>query len=118
MHLRDDRLRQPGDRQHHPAAAREERLDLRNARHGPNLLEVVAGAESAPAGGQHHHSHAGIRGDAVERRLQLADEGARQRVELSRPVERHGGDAIRDVDEQLGLGLVCRCGHWISPLDQ
>ena len=31
------------------------------------------------------------------------------------PVERHGGDAIRDVDEQLGLDLVCRRGHWASP---
>src|SRR4029450_8351358 len=42
MHLRDHRLRQPRDRQHHPAAAREERLDLLDASPGPTLLEAVA----------------------------------------------------------------------------
>ena len=99
---------------HHPAAAREQRLDLLDASHGANLLEVMAGAESAAAGGEHHHADARIGGDAVQGRLQLADQGARQRVELSRAIERHGGDAIRDVDEERRLGLVCRAD--IGPL--
>ena len=56
---------------------------------------------------QHHDAHAGIRGDAVERRLQLADEGARQRVELARPVERQRWRCRRATStssERLGAG--------------
>ena len=48
VHLGDDRLRQPRDRHHHPAAARKERLDVVDVVHRPDLLEIVAGAEAAP----------------------------------------------------------------------
>ena len=75
----------------------------------------MAGAESAAAGREHDHADGRVRGDAVERRLQLVDERARQRVELARPVERHRGDAVRRVDEQLGLGLVVAVGVVTCP---
>jgi hypothetical protein len=88
----------------------EQRFHFLHAAHGPQLLEVVARAESAPLRREHDDADAGIGRHAVERRLRLVDERTRERVELAGTIERQRGDAVRRFDEQQALGL----GPWCS----
>src|SRR4030095_10869580 len=60
VHFRDHRLRHPRDRRHHPAALREERLNLCRIAHGPDLLEVVPGAEPSSARADHDDAYGGV----------------------------------------------------------
>ena len=88
VHLRDDRLRQPRDRHHHPAAAREERLDAPGRRAIARIsLRSWPAQKPRPRAAKHDHAHARVRADPIERRLQLVDERTRQRVELPRPIQ-------------------------------
>ena len=74
----------------------------------------MARAEAAPACRKDDDADARVRGDTVERRLQLVDERAREGIELAGPIQRHGGDSVGRLDEQQGLGLVVASVSWLS----
>src|SRR5262245_18824638 len=65
----------------------------------------MARAEPTPARREHDDADARVRSDTVQRRLQLVDERARERIELAGPIQRHRGDSLGRVDKQQFLGL-------------
>ena len=67
------------------------------------LAEVGAGAEPAPAAGHDDGPHVVVGVGAVERVDELVHHLAGERVELVGPVERDGGDAVGDVEGDLGV---------------
>jgi hypothetical protein len=95
MHAGYDRLRQPGQRQHQPTALVEQpaRPGL-VAGVGAHFLEIVAGAETSPLGGQ--YDRANIRIDRNRRQLgeERGDHLRRERVEALGAVERQSEHVI------------------------
>ena len=88
----DDGLRQRDDALHQRGAALQDALidgpaAVGVAAVGGEFLQVVAGAEHRPLGGDHHRPDARIRRDGVQLGVQRADEPFRQGVARLRPVE-------------------------------
>jgi hypothetical protein len=71
-----------------------------------HLAQVHARAEGAARAAHHHDPHARILVELVEARAQPAEQRRAHRIALLRAVEGDGGDAVRDLGEDL-------VGHWI-----
>src|SRR5262249_13080993 len=73
----------------------------------PPQGQVLAGARAAARAGQEHGADLGIALGVLERRLQLAVEIRRERIELLRPIERQRRDAGRlDVKTVFAQGCT------------
>src|SRR4051812_31958128 len=111
LHARDDGLWHRGDGLHHAAALREERLDLRQLLQRADFLDVVPGAKSSSVCSQHHHAHAAVLGNGVERRLQRIEHLGREQVDLLGAVHDQGADAVAVFAKEDGLFAFWNCPH-------
>ena len=74
MDAGDDRLRQRGQREHHPFAGIEQAaLPALVGGVRAHLFEIVAGTEPAALGSQHHDTHIGVRGGALQLGMNRGD---------------------------------------------
>ena len=105
MHAGDHRLGQVGEGQHQPAAVGEGGFIGLAPRIAAQLLEVVAGAKGGAGGGNHYDLHRRVGLERGQRVDQLAHQGHGKRIARRRPVERQGGDAVRDPLQQDRLVL-------------
>ncbi len=70
-----------------------------------DLSDVGAGDERLGAGtGEEHAADGALALDPAGRVVQLRDDRGVERVELVRPVDRDRGDAVREIEEQRGIG--------------
>ena len=107
MHARNDRHGQFMDRQHHARTLGEQLLVIRQLRVLRHFLEVVARAERAAMGGQHHHARTLVARHVVQLLLQCGEHVCAQRVEARWIVQRQGNHAARIARglEKLGSGV-------------
>ena len=89
---------------HHPLARARARLAVRRALRS-DLPDVRARDERlGPGTGEEHASDIALALDPAGGVVQLRDDRGVERVELVRPVHRDRGDAVREIEEQRGIG--------------
>src|SRR2546430_1452617 len=103
LHARDDRLRQRGDRLHHPAALREQLLDLRLLLQRADFLQVVPRTKAFSRPCQHHNTYFLIRNQGIKSGLKSLQHLARQQVHLLRAVHRERADGVALIAQQERL---------------
>ena len=110
LHRGDHRLRQVDDLLHHGAAGRHDVAEIGAAAVGVGaprgeFLEIVAGAERRPFGGEHDRAHAPVRRDAASAPSpSAAEQRLGQAVARRRPVERQHRDRPVVLPQQHGFG--------------
>src|SRR5437879_6395354 len=103
LHARNDRLRQRGDRLHHPAALREQLLDLRLLLERADFFQIMAGAKAFSCSSQHHHTYFLIRNQRIKSGLKCVQHLARQQVHLLRAVHGQRADGVALIAQQERL---------------